>query len=87
MGRTSQPLTIWVWKPWEGRPEVLDLRAKGHDIQVMDFDGTPPYYTMSREPDLILHPRAHRWEPGWWDEPAFLAAALTRARREKKGTP
>jgi hypothetical protein len=57
MGRKlSAPLTIWVFKPWLGRPEVLELLAKGHNVVPMEG-----------EPDLILHPAAHRWNDLMWD--------------------
>ena len=62
------------------RPEIRALVEKGHTVVETETLLDPMV-------DLIIHPRAHRWEAGWWDEPAYLAAALTRARREKKGTP
>lgn len=51
---------------------------------MMDFDGTPSYYTMANEPDLILHPAAHAWGDWAWEKPTYLEAALKRCRDRKR---
>jgi hypothetical protein len=76
MGKTSQPLTIWAWSPWFSHETLRALAAQSHTIIAID-DAQPT-------PDLILHPAAHRWTDAFWDEPAYLAAALKRARMAKR---
>jgi hypothetical protein len=78
MGRTNQPLTIAVWGPWISRPEIQDLIAKGHTI----IEATESLANLDTV-DLIVHPRAHRWEEVYWK---MLPQALTQARRRKKAS-
>jgi hypothetical protein len=72
MGKTSQPLIIWVEAELEGDPDIQDLATKGHTIVPMADDVVP---------DLILHRHAHRWEKAY---KKMLPVVLTQARRRKK---
>ena len=74
MGRTPLPLRILVHPTWVSHPSLAALADQGHTIEA--FDAT--------EADLLLHPQAHRWTDEFWDEPAYLAAALKRARMAKR---
>jgi hypothetical protein len=70
MAKTSNKLTIYVYSGWMDQGEIQALVDKGHDVRSWDTDG-----------DLVLHPRAHRWDDAYWK---MLPTALTQARRAKK---
>jgi hypothetical protein len=73
MGKTSQPLKIVVDVEYFQRPEIQDLIAKGHTVLAVEHDIG----------DLIIHPRAHRWDDAYWK---MLPVVLTQARRRKKAS-
>lgn len=77
MGKTNQPLGIWVAEEWMSHPAILALREAGHDVAAIG-DPMPP------EPDLILHPAAHGWREADFDFKQALPAALKWARARKK---
>ena len=83
-GKTNQPLRIVVADRWLQHPEIVALRAAGHDvyslytfIDVRIGSGAH----IGSEPDLLLHPAAHQWSDDMWD---FLPAAITAARKRKR---
>ena len=77
MGKTNQPLTIAVWGPYLQRDDIQDLIVKGHTI----VEATELVNLAAV--DLIIHPRAHRWDDAY-DDTTYLEAALKQARRAKK---
>lgn len=71
MGKTNQPLTIWVSAAWAGHDKIRELAEKGHIIKWMDD---------SEAFDLILHPSAHQWHDGLWGH-LDVAVKAARGRR------
>jgi hypothetical protein len=71
MGKTQQPLTIWVWSEWLKRAEVQELAAKGHFVIPNPWHG---------DPDLILHPKCSSWDDEMWP---MLEVTLKAARARK----
>lgn len=80
-GKTNQPLVIWVYGPWVSRAEIGTLRNQGHFV--VDMTGLSWRDADVPEPDLILHPVAHRWDDELWDY-LDIAIKAARARRRKK---
>jgi hypothetical protein len=64
-------LTIWVAREWIDRPEVVQAMLAGHTIQAIDW-----------ETDLILHPKAWRWEEGLFPH---LDITIKEAKHVKYG--
>lgn len=75
MGKTHQPLTIWVPAEWWDKPEVNALREKGHNVFPMNASESA--WDL---PDLILHQHAHAWDDKMWP---MLDVALKAARARK----
>jgi hypothetical protein len=70
MGTTRRPLHLWVATPWLQHPALVAKAAQGHRITAFD-----------PEADLVIHPRAHRWETEWWDQKGLVEALFQRLRR------
>ena len=71
MGKTQQPLTLMVPVEWMDRPEIVELKEKGHTI------------LQAPAADLILAPWGHYMTVEML-ESNLLEVALKRARSEKK---
>lgn len=71
-------MCIWVDNSFVHHDRLTELRTKGHTIVTMGpfEDGV-----VAPLPDLILHPKAWRWDDSKWE---FLEVALKEAR---KGQP
>jgi hypothetical protein len=76
-GRTNQPLTIAVPDAWFTRPEFVALAEQGHTVRGLSMMPT------LASVDLILAPQAHFYNEDMTD---FLPAAITAARKRKRGT-
>lgn len=94
-GRTNQPLVIWCWYPWITHPEIVALADAGHTLVGIQSEssgvtGINGADARVATPDLILHPRAHKWDAVLFgdeaaDRTSMLPAALRMARAEKRG--
>ena len=80
MGKTNQPLTIWVEQEWLEHPKVKELREKGHSIEDLLFHEPDAPRSDAIQPDLILSRAAHAWDDTMWD---YLEMALKAARKRK----
>ena len=79
MGKTSQPLKIGCFDDWLLHPEMVALRAMGHEVRNLDSIN-------QFDVDLILHPSAHYWCEELFSKPSYLEAALKRARAKKRAS-
>jgi len=87
-GKANPCLSIWVYHPWIGRPEIAELHDAGHRISAIGSEGgllgiSGGAEPNKDEPDLILHPAAHAWGDAMWETP-YLKAALTAARKRHR---
>lgn len=81
MGKSPEAkrLLFWVTPDWEDRPEMIELRDKGHMVLVMGMDDLRHH-----QPDVILSPAAHYWDDTMW-EGNLLDVAIKAARQRKGG--
>lgn len=76
MAKTNRPLTVLVHPSLLKTPAVVELIAKGNDVQTMEWTTSPLNY------DLIIGPNCWRTVPGMED---MLDIAVKAARKQKYG--
>jgi hypothetical protein len=82
VGKTNQPLIIWVDEEWWDHPKIKELAEKGHELYELlcHEPNAPP--GPADMPDLILSRVSWRWNDKMWD---YLEEALKEARKVKRG--